>query len=382
MLRPRGQSMCDRSEIAEVASSKLVEIVEINPRRQPIKPDGNVITPDDQFSEPSRHGSKQYGINLSATGDGPSLIQPKKDKRDRRKRTKFNVAENHSHDQKISSVASSTAKNEEDACTRALNEAAIENYTRFYSLPSGCGVIEQVIDSAAGVLGWAAYSGPSLHGKFEESPIYPNSKSRQEILRLREQKKELKSKSIDHYMTEAGQEELKVIAKLREPSGCISELNYATGKISSASPPQKEVGGWVQIELTADSGACDSVMPKAGIWDGIKIWPSVQSERGFEYEVANGSTIPCLGERRLQLWTEGADKPRAMAIQVADVHKPLLSLSRCADVGYESRFGREWGCLYDVSTGDVIPLHRRGNLYFLRAWARAADISTPFGGQK
>ena len=215
-----------------------------------------------------------------------------------------------------------------------------------------------------------------------EYPCYRlmNSFLQKTLTAHRKQKKY--SKNIDHYMTEAGQEELKIIAKQREPNGCISELNYATGKISSASPPQKEVGGWVQIELTADSGACDSVMPKAGIWDGIKIWPSVQSERGFEYEVANGSTIPCLGERRLQLWTEGADKPRAMAIQVADVHKPLLSLSRCADVGYESRFGREWGCLYDVSTGDVIPLHRRGNLYFLRAWARAADVPVPFGGQK
>ena len=123
-------------------------------------------------------------------------------------------------------------------------------------------------------------------------------------------------------------------------------------------------------------------MPKAEIWEGMKIWPSMQSGPGFEYEVANGDTIPCLGERRLQLWTEGSNQPRAMSIQVADVHKPLLSLSRCADAGYESRFGRELGCLYGVTAGDVIPLHRRGNLYFLRAWVKAADAATPFGGQK
>ena len=182
-------------------------------------------------------------------------------------------------------------------------------------------------------------------------------------------------------MTDAGQKELENIAEQRKPNGQISELNYAKGSISSTAPQQQSVDGWIQIELTADSGACDSVMPKAGIWEGIQIWPSMQSERGFDYEVANGDTIPCLGERRLQLRTEGSNQPRAMSIQFADVHKPLLSLSRYAYAGYESRFGREWGCLYDVSAGDVIPLHRRGNRYFLRAWEKAADV-TPFGGRK
>ena len=75
--------------------------------------------------------------------------------------------------------------------------------------------------------------------------------------------------------------------------------------------------------------------------------------------------------------------PMGMAIQVADVHKPLLSLSRCADLGYESRFGKHAGFLIEVHTGEIIPLRRVGNLYMLRVWVKAApDPNSPFGGQR
>ena len=128
-------------------------------------------------------------------------------------------------------------------------------------------------------------------------------------------------------------------------------------------------GEWTEIELTADTGACDSVMPMI-LCPDIPIVPSPQSQRGMEYEVANAATIPCLGERRLEVWTEGANAPRGMAIQGADGHKPLLSLSRCADIGYESRFGSYCGYLIDTHHDEVNPLERKGNLYVLRAWVR------------
>ena len=103
----------------------------------------------------------------------------------------------------------------------------------------------------------------------------------------------------------------------------------------------------------------------------------------MEYEVADGNTIPNLGERRCLMWTEGATSERQMDLQVADVHKPLLSLSRCADLGFESRFGKSAGALVDGQSGEIIPLHRVGNLYMLRAWIRAApDHTQPFGRQR
>jgi hypothetical protein len=156
----------------------------------------------------------------------------------------------------------------------------------------------------------------------------------------------------------------------------LNIFDYApTTKASlcAVAPPEEE---WYEVELTADTGACDTVIPKL-MCPGIPITPSMQSLRGMEYEVATGESIPNLGEKRCEMWTEGATSPKSIAMQVADVHKALLSLSRCADMGFESRFGSAFGCLIDTVSGEITPLQRRGNLYVLRAWIRAAPFGRP-----
>ena len=122
-------------------------------------------------------------------------------------------------------------------------------------------------------------------------------------------------------------------------------------------------------------------MLKSGPWEGIKVTPSEMSKMEGEYEVANAESLPNLGERHLAIWTEGSETPKHLCMQVAEVHKPLLSLSRCADLGYESRFGKYAGALVKFGNPEeVIPLHRVGNLYMLRAWIRAAPESAlPLG---
>ena len=111
----------------------------------------------------------------------------------------------------------------------------------------------------------------------------------------------------------------------------LNILEYASQDVSSM---ELDTNERVCIDLTADSGACDSVISRKGPCEKMKVYSSMQSERGLQYEVANAQTLPCLGERRLEVWTEGAESAKSMAIQVADVHKPLLSPSRCADMGF------------------------------------------------
>ena len=160
----------------------------------------------------------------------------------------------------------------------------------------------------------------------------------------------------------------------------LNIFDYAPHSKASLSPVSPAEDDWYEVELTADTGACDTVVPKQ-MCPGIPIVPSMQSQQGMEYEVASGQSIPNLGEKRCEMWTEGASGPRSICMQVADVHKALLSLSRCADMGFESRFGSRFGCLIDTVTGEVTPLQRRGNLYVLRAWIRAAPAA-PFGRQE
>ena len=152
----------------------------------------------------------------------------------------------------------------------------------------------------------------------------------------------------------------------------LSPLNYAPGCLM----PMTQNDGWHEIEMTADSGACDTVMPLRDC-EWIKIHESLQSKAGCKYEVANGAIIPNLGERRCLIWSEGTSEPRGISLQVADVKKPLLSLSRCADLGYESRLGKVAGCLVDTETGETIPLQRKGNVYVLKTWIRDADFQRP-----
>ena len=123
----------------------------------------------------------------------------------------------------------------------------------------------------------------------------------------------------------------------RNPGSSLSVCDDSdeTKAMWSSTGPTNE-GKWIEVELTVDTGACDTVMPKS-MAANISIQQSLQSLRSMEYEVAYGNTILHLGERRCVMWTGNATVVRKFSLQVADVHKVLLSPSRCADMGFEHR---------------------------------------------
>ena len=131
---------------------------------------------------------------------------------------------------------------------------------------------------------------------------------------------------------------------------------------------------WKKVEVCCNPGAADTVMPLR-MCDHISVKPSPQSERGTEYEVANGETIPNVGERRCVVMTEGSELPKLMNFQVCDVHKPLLSATKVCDMNYRCVLERNGGHLEDQETGDVIPLHRRGSLYVMNIWVKESSFT-------
>ena len=81
--------------------------------------------------------------------------------------------------------------------------------------------------------------------------------------------------------------------------------------------------------ITADSGAGDSVIPRRMI-NNSKIKPSAGSKRGLHYVSATDQRIPNVGEISLDITTtEGHED--SMMFQVADVNKPLMSISDRVD---------------------------------------------------
>ena len=160
----------------------------------------------------------------------------------------------------------------------------------------------------------------------------------------------------------------------RKPvAGSLSPLEYANGALS---PVSEANNGWFQIEVTVDSGACDTVMPLS-MCEGIDVIPSLASLRGMNYEVANGQLIPNLGERRCEIITPGSKRHKSITFQVADVHKPLLSVSSVASMGYECILNKDGGWLINRAAHEAIPLQRKGNMYVFTCWLR----KSPFGRQ-
>ena len=141
--------------------------------------------------------------------------------------------------------------------------------------------------------------------------------------------------------------------------------------LNSVSPAE-----WVLIDVIADSGACDTVMPK-GLCSNIALRKSAASKARGEYEVASGKAVRNLGEGHCEILCEGAEYSMMMHFQVADIHRPLLSLSRAADQGCRSYLDCCGGYLEDTKTGETIQIQRRGSFYVMQIWVRGSVDKPP-----
>ena len=80
------------------------------------------------------------------------------------------------------------------------------------------------------------------------------------------------------------------------------------------------------------------------------------------------------------MMTIGSAVGKRITFQVADVHKPLLSVTDCADMGFDCYLGDKGGHLIDRQTEERIPLERRENLYVMRARVKEAPEYKPAQG--
>ena len=174
---------------------------------------------------------------------------------------------------------------------------------------------------------------------------------------------------------------MKKIIKLQELMPEKKDLSILTKagpglpSISIVAPKGDE---WEEIEITIDSGACETVLPSRMLLS-IKLQPNEASRRGDEYEVGRGHTIPVEGEKRCVMMTTGSRIPKGIVFQVSNVHKSLMSVGAMADAGFDCVLSADGGIMRDRDSGEEIPLIRRGNLYVLRAWVRSAESA--FGRQ-
>ena len=85
------------------------------------------------------------------------------------------------------------------------------------------------------------------------------------------------------------------------------------------------------------------------------------------YNTASKEKLPNLGQQQLQACTsDGMDTE--ILFQIADVSKPLVSVSAICERGNRVTFGRGGGFIQNLETGVRTPFFRQNGIYVLEMW--------------
>ena len=132
---------------------------------------------------------------------------------------------------------------------------------------------------------------------------------------------------------------------------------------------------WVKIDSVVDSGAAAPVAPPS-MAPGFATRPSEGSRQGRSFTTAAGTGLKNLGEQELNVVTDsGMDT--TVLFPLADVPRPLMSVSAICDHGNRVIFGRGGGIIQHIASGMEVPFERRGGVYVLGLWLQEKKGASP-----
>ena len=129
-----------------------------------------------------------------------------------------------------------------------------------------------------------------------------------------------------------------------------------------------DANGYTSVTSVMDSGASESVAP-ASMCPLYPVKPSVGSLAGQKYLSASDDLIPNLGEQHLPVVTE-TGREGVVKYQIAEVSRPLTSVSEICDAGGQVVFGKNGGVIVNLTTGAETPFHRENGVYTLQMWVK------------
>ena len=102
-----------------------------------------------------------------------------------------------------------------------------------------------------------------------------------------------------------GQERKRTKTVQYEKCACEGEAEEMDGLVDEIKETEtaKRVDGWIQIEMTIDSGAVDTVIPPQAI-PNIPLRETTASKEKRYYLAANNSKIPIRGRKSIQGYTD------------------------------------------------------------------------------
>ena len=140
-------------------------------------------------------------------------------------------------------------------------------------------------------------------------------------------------------------------------------------------------GDWIEIDVKVDSGATETVIPEAVLAGVIGVTEGAAFKRGVQFEVAKGTLIPNLGERRFVGFTEDGTANGVVA-QVCDVNQTLMSVSKMTRKGNRVVFDEAGSYVEDKATGVKTWMTEEGGMYSLKMWvSRKSAAEAGFSGR-
>ena len=129
--------------------------------------------------------------------------------------------------------------------------------------------------------------------------------------------------------------------------------------------------GWKKVTTVMDSGAWDSVAPPS-VAPKVAIEESPKSRRGSCYVTASAGRLPNMGQKALNAWTSEW-KDVNVLYQIAEVSRPLTSVSATCDKGNVVVYTSQGGFIQNCETGERTHFERNGGIYELDLWMRDED---------
>ena len=158
-----------------------------------------------------------------------------------------------------------------------------------------------------------------------------------------------------------------------ESCGPINFLDTIGGELSNVS--QTNESEWVEVKSVVDSGATKCVAPRS-LADQIPIKESEASKRGLSFQGAGGEKIRNYGTRTIPAMTNEW-LPLEMMYDVADVVKPLNSVSQICDGDNTVIFTKHGGWIQNNRSQNVISFPRVSGVYEMTTWIPRKAHSGP-----
>ena len=137
--------------------------------------------------------------------------------------------------------------------------------------------------------------------------------------------------------------------------------------------------GYKQIEIALESGAGEHVATR-NVAANYPVEESAGSRAGQHFVAAGGARIPNEGQFTLALRSGDLEKKKGKDIkttfQVAKVTRPLWSVGRICDEGFEVKFTNNEAYVLTKGDNDVCKFKRKGGLYVAELHLKKASQSS------